>query len=378
MPDQARPRVVLAKVGLDGHDRGIKVVARGLRDRGCHVIYAGLWQSPEAVVRATVDEDANWLGLSFLSGAHMTLVPRVLDLLHQSAQADVGVVVGGIIPEPDVPKLLQLGVAHVFGPGTELGEIADFLLAPETRRVATGTSIDQTLPHDRRTLSRLLTLAARGEAIGKTTGEPEATSAPPARVIAVTGSGGVGKSTLIGKLIDVVRGAGRAVAVLACDPQSPLTGGALLGDRIRMPHRPDDESLFIRSLATPGGQSGLAPNLDAMIDLFGRFGFDTVIVETVGAGQGDTAIRDVADVVIVLVQPETGDELQWEKAGQLEIADVVVVHKADLPGADRTFSQLHELLNLPGCRPVPVLRVSSSKAVGLEELWAAVDAMLKK
>ena len=141
----------------------------------------------------------------------------------------------------------------------------------------------------------------------------------------------MGKSTLIGKLIEVIRQAGRSVAVLACDPQSPLTGGALLGDRIRMPNRPDDDAVFIRSLATPSGHSGVAPNVDLMIGLFGRFGFDTVIVETVGAGQGDTAIREVADVVIVLVQPETGDELQWEKAGQLEIADIVVVHKADLP-----------------------------------------------
>ena len=132
--------------------------------------------------------------------------------------------------------------------------------------------------------------------------------------------------------------------------------------------------VFIRSLATPSGQSGVAANVDLMIGLFDRFGFDTVIVETVGAGQGDTAIRDVADVVIVLVQPETGDELQWEKAGQLEIADIVVVHKADLPSADRTFSQLRDLLNLPGCRSLPVVRVSSSKGLGVEELWAAVDA----
>ena len=132
MADQASPRIVLAKVGLDGHDRGIKVVARGLRDRGFHVIYAGLWQSPEAVVHAAIDEDADWLGLSFLSGAHMTLVPRVLELLHHSAQSDIGILVGGIIPEQDVPKLLQLGVAHVFGPGTELGQIADFLLAHKT------------------------------------------------------------------------------------------------------------------------------------------------------------------------------------------------------------------------------------------------------
>src|SRR5205814_8183010 len=91
-------RVVLAKVGLDGHDRGIKVVARGLRDAGLHVIYAGLWQSPEAVVRAVADEDAGWLGLSLLSGAHMTLVPRVLEMMRQTGLADVGVRVGGIVP----------------------------------------------------------------------------------------------------------------------------------------------------------------------------------------------------------------------------------------------------------------------------------------
>lgn len=120
-------RVVLAKVGLDGHDRGIQVVARGLRDAGIHVIYAGLWQTPEAVVRVVADEDADWLGLSLLSGAHMTLVPRVLDLLRQAGLEDVGVIVGGIVPEGDVERLLKLGVAKVFGPGTALGEIADFL-----------------------------------------------------------------------------------------------------------------------------------------------------------------------------------------------------------------------------------------------------------
>src|SRR5262249_26336563 len=113
-------RVVLAKVGLDGHDRGIKVVARALRDAGLHVIYAGLWQTPEAGVRTVADEDADWLGLSLLSGAHMTLVPRVLQLLREAGLDNVGVLVGGIIPEADVPKLLQMGVARVFGPGTAL------------------------------------------------------------------------------------------------------------------------------------------------------------------------------------------------------------------------------------------------------------------
>src|SRR5271165_4096455 len=129
----APTRIVLAKVGLDGHDRGIKVVARGLRDLGFHVIYAGLWQSPEAVVRAVADEDADWLGLSLLSGAHMTLVPRVLELLRQAGLGDVGVLVGGIIPEEDARKLRSLGVARVFGPGTALDEIAEFIRGQEPR-----------------------------------------------------------------------------------------------------------------------------------------------------------------------------------------------------------------------------------------------------
>jgi methylmalonyl-CoA mutase cobalamin-binding domain/chain len=121
------PRIVLAKVGLDGHDRGIKVVARALRDAGFHVIYAGLWQTPEAVVRTVADEDAGWLGISLLSGAHMTLVPRLLQLLREAGLEQVGVLVGGIIPEADIPKLMQMGVARVFGPGTALTEIVDFL-----------------------------------------------------------------------------------------------------------------------------------------------------------------------------------------------------------------------------------------------------------
>lgn len=127
-------RIVLAKVGLDGHDRGIKVVARALRDAGMHVIYAGLWQTPEAVVRTAADEDADWIGLSLLSGAHLTLVPRVLELLRGAGLDHVRVMLGGIIPEEDVPKLQQMGVARIFGPGTPLDEIVRYLQEP------TGTS----------------------------------------------------------------------------------------------------------------------------------------------------------------------------------------------------------------------------------------------
>jgi methylmalonyl-CoA mutase cobalamin-binding domain/chain len=122
-------RIVLAKVGLDGHDRGIKVVARAMRDAGMHVIYAGLWLTPEAVVRAVAEEDADWLGLSILSGAHMTLVPRVVNLLRAAGLQHVKIMVGGIIPETDIPKLAEMGVDHVFGPGTSLDDIVAFLRA---------------------------------------------------------------------------------------------------------------------------------------------------------------------------------------------------------------------------------------------------------
>ncbi len=121
------PRVVLAKLGLDGHDRGIRIIARGLRDEGFHVIYAGLWQTPAAVVQAVLDEDANWLGISLLSGAHMTLVPQVLTALREQGVRDCRVIVGGIIPSEDIEPLKTLGVAAVFGPSTPIAEIVQFM-----------------------------------------------------------------------------------------------------------------------------------------------------------------------------------------------------------------------------------------------------------
>ena len=153
-------RIVLAKVGLDGHDRGIKVVARGLRDRGFHVIYAGLWQSPEAVVRAVADEDAGWLGLSLLSGAHMTLVPRVLELMRQAGLGDVGVLVGGIIPEEDVRETDSAwrgaGVRSGHGARRDRG------VSPRGSGRGGHEQLAARFPQgDRRALSRLLTRAAR-------------------------------------------------------------------------------------------------------------------------------------------------------------------------------------------------------------------------
>jgi LAO/AO transport system ATPase len=227
---------------------------------------------------------------------------------------------------------------------------------------------------DRLALSRLATLVSRGEQVEAILGAL-GTPRKAARVVACTGSGGVGKSTLVGKLVEEVRGCGLSVGVLACDPQSPLSGGALLGDRFRMPSRPDDEGVFIRSLAAAGGHGALAEHLAALIRLLECFGFDVVLVETVGAGQGDTVVRDLVDVLILLLQPETGDDLQWEKAGLLEVADVVAIHKADLPGADRVEAQVLAAQALSPGPAAPVVRVSSRTGEGIARLWEVVAGL---
>jgi LAO/AO transport system kinase len=224
---------------------------------------------------------------------------------------------------------------------------------------------------DRLALSRLVSLVARGEAIEAIL-EGVGPTTSPARVVSLTGAGGVGKSSLAGKLIEEIRRQGQTVAVLACDPESPLTGGALLGDRFRMPARPDDDGVFIRSLAAAGGQGALARHLEAIIRLLEAFGFGVILLETVGAGQGDTAAHGLVDVLVLLLQPETGDDLQWEKAGLLEVADVVVIHKADLPGAGRVEAQLVAGLGLSHGPSPAVLRVSARSGAGVRELWEAI------
>ena len=226
---------------------------------------------------------------------------------------------------------------------------------------------------DRRALARLISLAARGDGLAEISrGLPR--DPATARVVAFTGGGGVGKSTLVGRMIGMARGDGLKVAVLACDPQSPLSGGALLGDRFRMGAASDD-GVFIRSLAAVGGRSALAEHLDLIVRLLDRYGFGAVFLETVGAGQGDVAVADLADVVVLLLQPESGDDLQWEKAGILELADIVVVHKADLPGAEQMAAQVRLALQLAPGRSTPVLLVSSTTNQGHRELWDALNVL---
>lgn len=227
---------------------------------------------------------------------------------------------------------------------------------------------------ERRQLSRLLSQAVQGaDMAGQMAALPPVAKRP--LVLAFTGSGGVGKSSLIGRLIPIIRGEQKTVAVLACDPESPVTGGALLGDRLRLASDAVDEGVFIRSLATPSGLESIAQFLPVMVQILERFGFDVILIETVGAGQGDVAVRELADRTVLLLQPESGDDLQWEKAGILEVADVVVVHKADLPNAEDTEVQIKSMLALSDGRSVPVLRVSSKDPASVRRLWEVLSKL---
>ncbi|WP_010585059.1 cobalamin-dependent protein [Schlesneria paludicola] len=374
-----RTRVVLAKVGLDGHDRGIKVVARGLRDAGFHVIYSGLWQSPEAVARIVADEDADWLGISLLNGAHLTLIPRVAEALRQVGRRDVGFLVGGIIPPADIPRLRQHGVDAVFGPGTTITEIVASCSARKSLPISLDDLIDRTRQRDRVALARLLTLASDPEtAMDVRSRFPEVGGLSGMRRIAVTGSPGVGKSSLIGRLLKSFQQQSTSrIAVLACDPQSPVTGGALLGDRLRMADSTLDENLFIHSLATPSGTQGIAPALDVMERILALSGFDLLIIETVGIGQGEIAVRSLADHVILVLQPQTGDSVQWDKAGLWELADLIVVQKCDLTGADEMLAGLREHLVRADGTTVPIVGVSSHDSAGWGALFQTLSGSLR-
>ncbi|MBI2825745.1 MAG: methylmalonyl Co-A mutase-associated GTPase MeaB [Planctomycetia bacterium] len=224
---------------------------------------------------------------------------------------------------------------------------------------------------DRRALAEILTRVEIGETI-PLPAAPAQTQ--PTRVVGITGSGGAGKSTLVAGLIGHLRSRGLSVGVLACDPQSPVTGGALLGDRIRVRFDPADEGVYFRSLSTRGAPGGISAATRAARDWLVAFGFDVVLVETVGVGQDQIAVRDLVDTLVLLVTPNTGDEVQWEKAGLIEVADLIVVNKSDLPGADRVRHQLVSALTLSAnARQVPVLNVTASTGQGVAELWTAIS-----
>lgn len=196
-----------------------------------------------------------------------------------------------------------------------------------------------------------------------------------AYLIGLTGPPGSGKSTLADALVAVIRGEGKTVAVVAVDPTSPFTGGAILGDRVRMQRHTLDQGVFIRSMGARGHLGGLAAATREALRLLDAFGRDYILVETVGVGQSELEIASICDTTLLVLMPESGDSVQTIKAGIMEIADIFVVNKADLPGAEKTRRLIQESLTLGTPRSAytpPICLTAATRGEGLDPLWQAI------
>jgi LAO/AO transport system kinase len=220
-----------------------------------------------------------------------------------------------------------------------------------------------------RAVGRLLSLV-EGDRRGEVLASVGPASTPAGPVIGITGPPGAGKSTTIAALVAVYRERGCRVAVLAVDPSSPFSGGALLGDRIRMAAHINDSDVLIRSVATRGHVGGLAAAVPAAIRLLGAIGYDVILLETVGVGQSEIEIAAVADPTVVILNPGAGDAVQAAKAGVLEVADIVAVNKADRDGAEQTVRDLRAEMGPSGA---PIVSLIAAKGEGVADLVAAID-----
>lgn len=242
--------------------------------------------------------------------------------------------------------------------------------------VAASDVLERLRGDDARALPRLATLVENEDPRGLELLDALYPYTGQAHIVGVTGPPGAGKSTLIAALVEQIRESGRRVAVLAIDPSSPLTGGAVLGDRIRMMARHTDDGVFVRSMASRGRQGGLAWATAELVHLLDAAGFPLILVETVGTGQDGTDIASLADTVVIVEAPGLGDGVQAIKSGLLEVGDVVVVNKADQPGADdavRLLRSSFELGHPADGRSIPVLPTDAVSGNGVHALLAAMD-----
>jgi len=270
-------------------------------------------------------------------------------------------------PSASQPNSSQPSEAVVAAAGASAGRARD--ADPETllRRSVDG---------DRVALARMLSAVERGGASGRAAAALSYRQGHEARTVGITGPPGAGKSTLVDRLITVARDAGMSqIGVLAVDPSSPFSGGAILGDRVRMQGHALDDTVFIRSMASRGHLGGLALAVPESIRVLGAAGIPLVMVETVGVGQVEVEVAAATDTTVVVLNPKWGDSVQANKAGLLETADVFVINKADMPGSRETRRDLEQMLDLsaPSAWRPPIIDTVASTGVGVEQLWSAVE-----
>jgi LAO/AO transport system kinase len=244
-------------------------------------------------------------------------------------------------------------------------------------RIAAAAQLEKARAGDTRALARLLSLVEDESPQVRLVIKELLPDTGRARIIGLTGAPGVGKSTMTGALVGAFRADGARVAVLAVDPTSPFTGGALLGDRIRMQDHAIDDQVFIRSMASRGHLGGLATSTPQAIRVLDAAGFDPILVETVGVGQAEVAIASLADSVAVLLAPGMGDAIQAAKAGILEVADLFVVNKADKPDSQQVVRDLRTMIALAERRhgdwKPPIVSTVAVKGDGIDELVSRLD-----
>ena len=238
--------------------------------------------------------------------------------------------------------------------------------------------VERLLNGDRRALARMVTLIENDTPLARKWLAELHQHAGHAHIVGVTGAPGAGKSTLVTRLVRELRNRGRKVGVVAVDPTSPFSGGALLGDRIRMMELAGDPNVFIRSMASRGSLGGLASSTRDVVRAMDAAGYDPIIIETVGTGQAEVEVMRTAQTVLVVVAPGMGDDVQAIKAAIMEIADIFVVSKMDKPGANQTVAELAMLLSLdPNRRKaswrIPILKTSAIKEQGIPELADAIQ-----
>ncbi|HNT88876.1 MAG TPA: cobalamin-dependent protein, partial [Candidatus Hydrogenedentes bacterium] len=373
----SRPvRVVTATSLFDGHDAAINIMRRILLEAGAEVIHLGHNRAAREIVQAAIQEDADAIAVSSYQGGHMEFFPYILELLRASGAGHIKVFGGGggVIVPREIRELEAQGVAKIYSPedGRLLGlrGMIDDLIA---RTLANRQPLEPARAYnlgDPRELARHITVleAVCGTGVSPVMEAMGKMPMPRGAVVGITGTGGAGKSSLIDELVTrfLHDFQDKRVAILSTDPTRKRTGGALLGDRIRI-NSAGDPRVYMRSLATRARAGEISEALREAIFAVSAAGYDLVIAETAGVGQSDAAIVPLVDAAVYVMTPEYGAASQLEKIGMLDYADLVVVNKFDRPGAldalrdvRKQYQRNHHLFERP-IEDMPVFGAISSR-----------------